>query len=76
MKVIKNGGSQVDVRWSMKVGDLVKDNHPSWAGAERIGVIVGRTKSALHNKSFKVLWRNGTIGNNVWDYDLKIIKSS
>ncbi len=61
---------------TLKVGDLVKDNHPSWAGAERIGVIVGRTKSALHNKSFKVLWRNGTIGNNVWDYDLKIIKSS
>ena len=60
----------------MKVGDLVESNHPSWLRAERIGVIVGRTKSALHNKSFKVLWRDGTIGNNVWDYDLKIIKSS
>ena len=58
----------------MKVGDLVKDNQPF--ASERIGVIVGRTKSALHNKSFKVLWRNGTIGNNVWDYDLKIAKSS
>ena len=59
----------------MKVGDLVKDNSPF--GSEiSIGVIVGRTKSALHNKSFKVLWRNGTIGNNVWDYDLKIVKSS
>ena len=57
----------------MKVGDLVKDNQPF--ASERIGVIVGRTKSALHNKSFKVLWRNGTIGNNVWDYDLKIVKS-
>ena len=61
----------------MKVGDLVKDNHPSWLGREeRIGVIVGRTNSASYNKSFKVLWRDGTIGNNVWDYDLKIIKSS
>ena len=60
----------------MKVGDLVESNHPSWAGAERIGVIVGRTNSALHNKSFKVLWRNGTIGNNIWDYDLKIVESS
>ena len=58
----------------MKVGDLVKDNQPF--ASERIGVIVGRTKSALHNKSFKVLWRNGTIGNNVWDYDLKIVKCS
>ena len=57
----------------MKVGDLVKDNQPF--ASERIGVIVGRTKSALHNKSFKVLWRNGTIGNNVWDYDLKMVKS-
>ena len=60
----------------MKGGDLVKDNHPSWAGAERIGVIVGRTNSASYNKSFKVLWRDGTIGKNVWDYDLKIVKSS
>jgi len=59
---------------TLKVGDLVKDNQPF--ASERIGVIVGRTKSALHNKSFKVLWRNGTIGNNVWDYDLKIVKSS
>ena len=58
----------------MKVGDLVKDNQPF--ASERIGVIVGRTNTALHNKSFKVLWRNGTIGNNVWDYDLKIVKSS
>ena len=66
----------MDVRWSMKVGDLVKDNHPSWRGAERIGVIVGRTKSALHNKSFKVLWRDSTIGKNIWDYDLKVINES
>ena len=60
----------------MKVGDLVKDNHPRWIRAERIGVIVGRTGSALHNKSFKVLWRNGTIGNNIWDYDLKVVNES
>ena len=61
----------------MKVGDLVKDNHPyRGMGPERIGVIVGkRPKSRPTNKSFKVLWRDGTIGNNVWDYDLKIVKS-
>ena len=58
----------------MKVGDLVEDNRPF--GSEKFGVIVGRTRSALHNKSFKVLWHDGTIGNNIWDYDLKIVKSS
>ena len=61
----------------MKAGDLVKYNHPSWLGrAERIGVLVERTllgTSSL-NKSFKVLWRDGTIGNNVWDYDLKVVR--
>ena len=64
----------------MKVGDLVKDNHPSWLGRdERIGVIVGDDGSAFPaslNRTFRVLWRDGTIGNNVWDYDLKIVKSS
>ncbi len=62
----------------MKVGDLVRDNHPSRMGAERIGVLVARTRlgTSSLNKSFRVLWQNGTIGNNVWDYDLKIIKSS
>ena len=69
------------VLFPMKPGDLVKDNHPSWLGRdERIGVIVGRGVSMLGasrmNKSFKVLWRDGTIGNNIWDYDLKNIKSS
>ena len=64
----------------MKVGDLVKDNHPSWLGRdERIGVIVGDDgpgwQSSL-NRTFRVLWHDGTIGKNVWDYDLKIVKSS
>ena len=58
----------------MKVGDLVKDNQPF--ASERIGLIVGRTNTALHNKSFKVLWRDGTIGKNVWDYDLKVINET
>ena len=58
----------------MEVGDLVRSNHPSWLRVERVGVIVGRgIIAALHNKSFKVLWRDGAIGNNVWDYDLKVI---
>ena len=61
----------------MKVGDLVRDNHPSWMSAERVGVIVGMgVNSVRTNQLFNVLWRDGTIGKNVWDYDLKIVKSS
>ena len=63
----------------MKVGDLVKHNHPAWTCGGRIGVIVGTgdgwTGSRL-NQLFDVLWRDGTIGKNVWDYDLKIVESS
>ena len=63
----------------MKVSDLVKDNHP-WDGFERVGVIISESNdryvSMALNRAFKVLWRDGTIGNNVWDYDLKIVKSS
>lgn len=64
----------------MKVGDLVKDNHPSRYGAERYGIILGFSVRFLihryNNNEYRVLWRDGTIGNNVWDYDLKIVKSS
>ena len=63
----------------MKVGDLVRDNHPNRRGSERTGVLVGNVTHAYGlsctNKVFRVLWRDGTIGNNVWDYDLKIVKS-
>jgi len=30
----------------------------------------------MNNKVFKVLWQNGTIGNNIWDYDLELISES
>ena len=65
----------------MKVGDLVKDNHPAYLTVgntlTRRGIIIGEMPSSRAlNKSFKVLWSNGTIGNNVWDYDLKNVKSS
>ena len=66
----------VNTRLSVKVGDLVKDNHPSRMSAERVGVIVGMgVNSVRTNQLFNVLWRDGTIGKNVWDYDLKIVKS-
>ena len=63
----------------MKVGDLVKCNHPSWfhTRSGRIGVIVAETPASRSlNKSFKVLWHNGTTGNNVSDYDLELLNES
>jgi len=64
----------------VKIGDLVKDNHPNMRWYTKIGVIVenvGHNKGiGCTNKMFKVLWRNGTIGNNVWDYDLKVVNES
>ena len=63
----------------MKVGDLVIDNHPNRGmGPERYGLLIERTQLGTPslNKSFRVLWQDGPIGNNVWDYDLRIVKSS
>jgi hypothetical protein len=58
----------------VKVGDLVK----TVCGFYRRGILIEqvRDKLAMHNKVFKVLWQNGTIGNNVWDYDLEVISES
>ncbi len=66
----------------MKVGDLVKDNclPGRQLGIRRHGILVenvGHNKGiGCTNKVFKVLWHDGTIGNNVWDYDLKVINES
>ena len=65
----------------MKIGDLVFCNHPAYFTVgntlKRRGIIIGEMpESRALNRLFKVLWSNGTIGNNVWDYDLKIVKSS
>jgi len=56
----------------MKVGDLVKDKYVSPVhDSRRIGVVLSESpRSSKLNKYFKVLWRDGTIGKNVWDYDL------
>tara|TARA_Y100001938_G_C8039008_1_gene405081 strand:- start:749 stop:988 length:240 start_codon:yes stop_codon:yes gene_type:complete len=65
-----------------KLGDMVRDNSPhAWAnagvygGGFRHGVIIQEqhTSRAL-NRMFKILWQNGTIGENVWDYDLKRVE--
>ena len=56
----------------MKVGDLVKDNHPT--GPRWVGIVVGSVPhSTALNKVFKVLWQNGKVGDNIWDYDLKLL---
>ena len=58
----------------MKVGDLVK----TVAGFYRCGILVERVYDplAMSNKVFKVRWSNGTLGNNVWEYDLEVISES
>jgi hypothetical protein len=55
----------------MKKGDLVFSVlftkwKPKW------GIILERVHDplAVSNKVFKVWWGDGTVGNNVWDYDL------
>ena len=68
----------------MKIGDVVKDVYPNRRGfgwKERFGVIV---KEVFHplcgvtssNKVFDILWQDGTIGHNVWNYDLELISES
>ena len=66
----------------MGIGDLVRDNGPgAWShaahfgGGFKYGFIVGeRPSSRALNRLFKVLWRDGTVGDSVWDYDLKLVK--
>jgi len=65
----------------MKVGDLIKDYHPTRSQIDRVGIILGpsvhhgRSRSCL-NKTFRVLWANGMIEENVWDYNMKTINES
>ena len=55
----------------MKVGDLVWFIKPH-NNLNTHGIIIEKVHDPLAsgNDVFKVLWQNGTIGNNVWDYDL------
>ena len=62
----------------MKPGDFVKDVYPNRRINERFGVILKQVhpdKFSL-NKSFNVLWLDGTVGKNVWDYDLWLLKQN
>jgi hypothetical protein len=40
-----------------------------------LGVIIEQVgnKRAVNNRVFRVWWTDGTVGNNVWDYDLKVM---
>ena len=56
----------------MKVGDLVQH----WE-TEKIGVVMKEVFDPLCattiNKVFDVMWRDGTIGHNIWNYDLELV---
>jgi len=61
----------------MKVGDLVR--HVFAHKRENlVGVLLEKIHDPLAgaNDVFRVLWRDGKIGNNVWDYDLVVISES
>ena len=61
----------------MKVGDMVK--HVLAHERENlVGIIIEKAHDplAMTNDVFSVMWRNGMIGNNVWDYDLVVINES
>ena len=59
----------------MKPGSLVQH----WA-TEKIGVVMKEVFDPLCattiNKVFDVMWRDGTIGHNIWNYDLEILNEN
>ena len=61
----------------MKVGDLVR-HVLSHKRENMIGIVLKKMKDpmAMNNDVFNILWRNGLIGEYVWDYDLKVINES
>jgi len=66
----------------MKVGDLVRHVFGDELIVERtemkIGIIVERVFDPLAstNGVFNIIWRDGSLGKNVWDYDLVAINES
>jgi len=61
----------------LQVGDFVKDGYPGRSRhvPDRHGFIVEELDaSRALNKVFKVLWTNGEIGNNIYEYDLELVK--
>ena len=63
----------------LQVGDFVKSAYPAWSDRpDRYGFIVERVirkkRQPAYNNIFKVLWADGQVGNEVWDYDLELVK--
>ena len=61
----------------MKVGDLVKQVL-SHNRENLTGILIEKVHDplAMNNDVFRVLWSDGNIGNNVWNYDLEVINES
>jgi hypothetical protein len=62
----------------MQVGDLVLCRSNVAMRRTMYGLIIEEVRDpmAMSNQVFKVLWKDGTVGNNVWDYDLKVINGN
>ena len=58
----------------MKIGDLVKTVHGFYRRGFLIELVHDRL--ALNNKVFRVLWLDGSVGNNIWDYDLELVNGN
>ena len=61
----------------MKAGDLVR-HVLAHKRENMIGILLEKVHAPLatNNDVFCVLWRDGKIGNNIWDYDLVVINES
>ena len=61
----------------MKIGDLVK-HLLAHKRENMIDIVLTKVRDPLAgaNDVFNVMWRDGTIGKNVWDYDLVVISAS
>jgi len=61
----------------VNVGDLVR-HVLSHKRENMIGIVLKKMKDpmAMNNDVFSILWRNGLIGEYVWDYDLVAINES
>ena len=63
----------------LQVGDFVKSAHPAWSDRpDRYGFIVEKVirkkRQPAYNNIFKVLWTDGQVRAEIWDYDLELVK--
>ena len=55
----------------MKVGDLVQQCFYGMVGVT-IREVYAPLCATTINKVFDILWQDGTIGHNIWNYDLEL----